>query len=129
MEKNIYILRKTRDEFKNAAILWTANKDSDQLLSLCKKAFFGKVPFPIICLGDCRGGEIAKEQGVNLISGEAGTLKKTVDERGLDALVVLNDFDPAVDLPGVSLIKINLSPEKANEKEEIMRRLRDLGYR
>ena len=128
MEKNIYLLRKARDEFKNIAILWTANKDSAQLLSLCKKAFFGKVPFPIICLGDCSGGEIAKEQGINLISSEYGTLKKTIDEHKFDALVVLEDFDSNVDLPGVSLIKINLLSEPTNEKEEIMRRLRDLGY-
>ena len=129
MKKNIYLLRKARDEFKNTAILWTANKDSAQLLSLCRKAFFGRVPFPIICLGDCAGAELAKEQGVNLISGESGALKKMIDEHGIDALVVLGDFDSKVDLPGVSLIKINLLPETTDEeKEEIMRRLRDLGY-
>jgi len=46
--KSIYIIREAYKEFKNLGMLWSIGKDSTTLLWLCKKAFFGKVPFPVI---------------------------------------------------------------------------------
>lgn len=46
--ESIYILRETRGKFKKPAILWSPDKDSTVVLALCKKAFFGKIPFPVI---------------------------------------------------------------------------------
>jgi len=46
--KSIYIIRETYAEFKNPAVLWSTGKDSTAALWLCKKAFFGKIPFPAI---------------------------------------------------------------------------------
>ncbi len=44
--QSIYIIREARYQFKNLAILWSIGKDSTTLLWLCRKAFFGKIPFP-----------------------------------------------------------------------------------
>jgi sulfate adenylyltransferase subunit 2 len=46
--RTVYILRETCAEFSNPGILWSTGKDSTSLLWLTKKAFFGKIPFPVI---------------------------------------------------------------------------------
>jgi sulfate adenylyltransferase subunit 2 len=46
--KSIYIIREAYAQFKNIAILWSIGKDSTTMLHLCRKAFFGKLPFPAI---------------------------------------------------------------------------------
>lgn len=46
--KSIYIIREAYKQFKNIALLWSIGKDSSALLWLCRKAFFGKIPFPVI---------------------------------------------------------------------------------
>lgn len=46
--KSIFIIREAYYKFKDIAILWSVGKDSTTLLWLCRKAFFGKIPFPVI---------------------------------------------------------------------------------
>ncbi len=46
--KSIYIIREAFADFKKPAILWSMGKDSCALLWLCRKAFFGNIPFPVI---------------------------------------------------------------------------------
>lgn len=46
--KSIYILREAYAEFENPAVLWSTGKDSTTVLWLCREAFFGKIPFPVI---------------------------------------------------------------------------------
>ena len=46
--KSIYIIREAYSRFKNIALLWSIGKDSTTLLWICCKAFFGKIPFPVI---------------------------------------------------------------------------------
>jgi len=46
--KSIYIIREAYYRFRNIAMLWSVGKDSTTLLWLIRKAFFGKIPFPII---------------------------------------------------------------------------------
>ena len=46
--KSVYIIREAHNKFKNPAVLWSCGKDSTALLWLCKKAFFGRVPFKVI---------------------------------------------------------------------------------
>ena len=46
--KSIYIIREAYAEFENPAVLWSTGKDSTTVLALCRKAFFGKIPFPVI---------------------------------------------------------------------------------
>tara|TARA_Y100000310_G_C20699363_1_gene828294 strand:+ start:4872 stop:5675 length:804 start_codon:yes stop_codon:yes gene_type:complete len=45
---SIYIIREAYKQDKNMALLWSIGKDSTTLLWLCRKAFFGKIPFPVI---------------------------------------------------------------------------------
>lgn len=47
-EKSIYIIREAYASFKKAGALWSMGKDSAVLLWLCRKAFLGKIPFPVI---------------------------------------------------------------------------------
>lgn len=73
--KSIYIIREAYKQFKDIAMLWSIGKDSTTLLWLCRKAFFGKIPFPIIHIDTSyKFKEIyafrdryAKEWGLNLL--------------------------------------------------------------
>lgn len=46
--KSIYIIREAYNQFRNIAMLWSIGKDSTTMLWLCRKAFFGKIPFPVM---------------------------------------------------------------------------------
>ena len=46
--KSIYIIREAYKQFHDIAMLWSIGKDSSTLLWLCRKAFFGKIPFPVM---------------------------------------------------------------------------------
>ena len=46
--KSIFIIREAFEKFTNPALLWSMGKDSSVLLWLVRKAFFGKVPFPVL---------------------------------------------------------------------------------
>lgn len=49
LENNsIYIIREAYNRFKNIALLWSIGKDSTSMLWIAYKAFFGKIPFPVI---------------------------------------------------------------------------------
>ncbi|KKN39909.1 hypothetical protein LCGC14_0738790 [marine sediment metagenome] len=48
VEKSIFILRETYATCKKPAILWSTGKDSTAALSLCRQAFHGDIPFPVI---------------------------------------------------------------------------------
>ena len=48
-EKSIYIIRESYFHFRNQmAMLWSIGKDSTVMLWLVRKAFAGKVPFPLV---------------------------------------------------------------------------------
>lgn len=46
--RSIFIIREATRRFKKIAALWSVGKDSTTVLWLCRKAFFGKIPFPVI---------------------------------------------------------------------------------
>jgi len=46
--RSIYVIREAQYHFSNLAMLWSIGKDSTTLLWLCRKAFFGKIPFPVL---------------------------------------------------------------------------------
>lgn len=112
-ERSIYILREAQLKFKNVAALWSMGKDSTTMLALARKAFMGKVPFPVIHIDNRIDfpetyrfrEELAKKWKMNLIvaysdikSDSVGsaccgqnkpeTLKKVMAEHGFDALIV-----------------------------------------
>jgi sulfate adenylyltransferase subunit 2 len=46
--QSIYILREAFSKIEKLAMLWSIGKDSTVLLWLARKAFFGRVPFPLV---------------------------------------------------------------------------------
>jgi len=46
--KSIFIIREAYYKFRDIAVLWSIGKDSTTLLWQCRKAFFGKIPFPVL---------------------------------------------------------------------------------
>ncbi len=74
--QSVYIFREAFNKIDNIAMLWSFGKDSNVMIHLARKAFFGKVPFPLIhCDTQLEFDEVyafrdkySKEWGVNLIS-------------------------------------------------------------
>ncbi|MBM3512813.1 MAG: sulfate adenylyltransferase subunit CysD [Alphaproteobacteria bacterium] len=48
--QSIYILREARHAFDPIAMLWSLGKDSNVMIWLARKAFLGRVPFPVFHL-------------------------------------------------------------------------------
>lgn len=46
--RTIYILREAFNKIDKLAMLWSLGKDSNALLWIVRKAFFGHVPFPVV---------------------------------------------------------------------------------
>lgn len=112
-EQSIFILREAKAKFKKLAGLWSMGKDSTVMLAIARKAFFGKVPFPVIHIDNGIDfaetyeyrKKMADEWGLELIveksiirddisgikccgSNKTDALKKVLDEHGFDGLIV-----------------------------------------
>ena len=48
--QSIYILREAYNRIDKLGMLWSIGKDSNVVLWLARKAFFGRVPFPVMQL-------------------------------------------------------------------------------
>ena len=46
--QSVYIMREAFAKFENLAMLWSIGKDSNVMMWLARKAFLGKVPFPVV---------------------------------------------------------------------------------
>ncbi|MDA8126256.1 MAG: sulfate adenylyltransferase subunit 2 [Deltaproteobacteria bacterium] len=46
--QSIYIFREAYRKFENLALLYSIGKDSTVMIHLARKAFFGKLPFPLV---------------------------------------------------------------------------------
>jgi len=46
--QSIFIIREAYAKYRKVAMLWSMGKDSTSLLWIIRKAFFGKIPFPVI---------------------------------------------------------------------------------
>jgi len=46
--RSIYLIREAYAHFRNMAMLWSIGKDSTALLWLTRKAFLGRIPFPVL---------------------------------------------------------------------------------
>ncbi len=75
--QSVYIFREAYKKFKKLAMLWSIGKDSTVMLWLARKAFFGKVPFPLVHVDTSYKipemiefrDRMAKEWDVNLVVG------------------------------------------------------------
>jgi len=112
-EKSIYTIREAHARFQNLAALWSTGKDSTVLVALARKAFFGRVPFPLIHIDngidfpetyELREG-LAKEWNLDVIvsksvikddisgirccgANKTDALKSLLEQRGFDGLFV-----------------------------------------
>ena len=74
--QSIYIFREAFNKIDKMAMLWSFGKDSNCMIHLARKAFFGNIPFPLIhCDTELEMEEVyafrdkyTKEWGINLIS-------------------------------------------------------------
>ncbi len=74
--ESIYILREAFAKLDRLAILWSLGKDSNVVLWLARKAFFGHVPFPVLHVDTGKKfpemyafrDRYAKEWGLNFIA-------------------------------------------------------------
>lgn len=86
--RTIYIVREAYSRFKNCGLLWSMGKDSTTLLWIARKAFFGKIPFPVIHIDTSFKFKeiysfrdaIVKEWGLNLLVSQ----NKAALEKGMD---------------------------------------------
>ena len=46
--QSVFLLREAQHAFRNLAMPWSMGKDSNVLIWLCKKAFGGHIPFPLL---------------------------------------------------------------------------------
>ena len=46
--QSVYILREAFNRIDRLAMLWSLGKDSNVMVWLARKAFFGHVPFPLV---------------------------------------------------------------------------------
>lgn len=73
--RSIYLIREAYARHKNCALLWSTGKDSTTLLWIARKAFFGKIPFPVLHIDTTYYSKevyefrerYEKEWGINLI--------------------------------------------------------------
>ena len=73
--ESVFVLREANKRFKKLCGLWSMGKDSTVMLALARKAFFGKVPFPVIHIDNGIDfpetyefrSRLAKEWGLKLI--------------------------------------------------------------
>ncbi len=83
--QSIYIIREAYARIEPLAMLWSLGKDSNVLLWLVRKAFFGHVPFPVILLDT--GNELdevyafrdryVEEWGLNYINAVCPPIEET----------------------------------------------------
>ena len=73
--RSLYIIREAFFRYRNVAALWSMGKDSTTLVWLCRKAFLGRVPFPVMHIDTgCKFARIyefrdhfAREWGLSLV--------------------------------------------------------------
>ncbi|MCX8101057.1 MAG: sulfate adenylyltransferase subunit 2 [Geminicoccaceae bacterium] len=83
--ESIYILREAKAKLDRLAILWSLGKDSNVVLWLCRKAFFGHVPFPVMHIDTGKKfpemyafrDRYAKEWGLTFLREECPPLEAT----------------------------------------------------
>jgi len=83
--ESIFILREAHRAVSKPAMLWSCGKDSNVMVHLARKAFFGRVPFPLVhCDTGLEFDEVyqfrdrySKEWGAELIVQPCPPLEKT----------------------------------------------------
>ncbi|CAK0751239.1 Sulfate adenylyltransferase subunit 2 [Azospirillaceae bacterium] len=80
-DQSVYILREAFNKIDRLAMLWSIGKDSNVMVWLARKAFFGRVPFPVLHVDTAHKipemitfrDRMAREWGLDLIIGQNRT--------------------------------------------------------
>lgn len=83
--ESIFIFREAYNRIPKLAMLWSFGKDSNVMVWLARKAFFGRVPFPLIhCDTGLEMDEVyafrdryVKEWNIDFVSAECPSIEKT----------------------------------------------------
>ena len=83
--QSIYIIREAYNRLERLGMLWSLGKDSNVMLWLCRKAFYGHVPFPVVHVDtEKKFAEMyefrehySKEWGLNLVTGLCPPIEET----------------------------------------------------
>ena len=83
--QSLYIFREAFNRIENMAMLWSFGKDSNVMIHLARKAFFGKIPFPLLHVDtELEFDEVyafrdkyVKEWGVNFVGPIAPPIEET----------------------------------------------------
>ena len=83
--RSVYILREAHACIDNLAMLWSLGKDSNTMIRLAQKAFFGRVPFPALHVDTGRKfaemyafrERYAKEWNLNLLCQDCPDIEET----------------------------------------------------
>jgi len=82
--QSIYIIREAFSRIGRLAMLWSLGKDSNVMVWLAKKAFFGRVPFPVLHVDTGRKfpemyafrDRCSKEWGLDLVVGHCPPIEE-----------------------------------------------------
>ena len=82
--QSVYIIREAFNKIDRLAMMWSMGKDSNVMVWLARKAFFGHVPFPLLHVDTGKKfpemyafrDRYAVEWGVNLVVGECPPLEE-----------------------------------------------------
>ena len=114
-DESLYIIREAFARFARPAVLWSMGKDSTALLHLCRQAFVGTIPFPVVHLDTGRKfpemlalrGELSAAWGFELVVARNETAMRAevgperdalacctaLKTRALEAIVAERRFD------------------------------------
>ena len=83
LENDSFISLDKRIDINNIAMLWSLGKDSNVMVWLAFKAFFGKIPFPLVHVDTKKFKEMyefrdryEKEWNLNLIKGDCPSVSE-----------------------------------------------------
>lgn len=85
--QSIYVMREAYKKFKKIGMLWSIGKDSTTMIGIARKAFYGRVPFPVIYIDTGKHfaemyefrDKCVEKWGLNLIVSK----KSDADEKGI----------------------------------------------
>lgn len=126
-QQSINIIREANAKFKKIGVMWSMGKDSTTLLFLCRRAFFGKIPFHAIYIDNGHDfpetyqfrDRIIKEWGINLITGQAEFKKDPVSGTidGLSKVEALKKIKEQYDFDAL-MVPIRRDSHKARSEEK-----------
>lgn len=82
--QSIYVLREAFNKIDKLAMLWSLGKDSNVMIWLARKAFFGHVPFPVVHIDTGKKfpemyafrDQYVEEWGLNLLQGSCPPIEE-----------------------------------------------------